>query len=122
VTQHQRDLLALSPMRSAVTAWRVTARGYRVRPTPGHGPGGLTIAPPLRDSGYEFPRLCPLNWLPGAEAGAQVTSLTFPQAAGGPRCQSSLTPRAAAFSFSLFFCARVEIGLAPCSTARSRSP
>ena len=115
--QHQLNVLALGAIGSA-------ARGYRVQPAPfhGHGPGGLTIAPPLRDSGYEFPRLCPLNWLPGAEAGAQVTSLTFPQAAGGPRCQSSLTPRAAAFSFSLFFCARVEIGLAPCSTARSRSP
>ena len=78
MTQHQRDLLALSPMRSAVTAWRVTARGYRVRPTPGHGPGGLTIAPPLRDSGYESPRLCPLNWLPGAEADAPARWAAVP--------------------------------------------
>jgi len=55
-------------MRSAVTAWRVTARGYRVRPTPGHGPGGLTIAPPLRDSGYE------LLTRPGHPADSLLTS------------------------------------------------
>jgi hypothetical protein len=78
VTQHQRDLLALSPMRSAVTAWRVTARGSRVQPPPGHSHGRLAIAPPLRDSGYELPRLRPLNWLPGAEADAPARWAAVP--------------------------------------------
>jgi len=56
VTQHQRNLLALGPMRSAVTAWCAAVSGYRVQPAPGHGvgPGDLTIAPALRDSGYEI--------------------------------------------------------------------
>jgi len=56
------------------------ARGYRVQPAPfhGHGPGGLTIAPPLRDSGYELPRLRPLNWLPGAEADAPARWAAVP--------------------------------------------
>jgi 8-oxo-dGTP pyrophosphatase MutT (NUDIX family) len=70
VTQHQRNLLALSPMRSAVTAWCAAARGYRVQPAPGHsaGPGDLTIAPPLRDSGYE------LLTRPGHPADSLLTS------------------------------------------------
>ena len=70
MTQHQRNLLALSPMRSAVTAWCAAARGYRVQPAPGHGagPGDLTIAPPLRDSGYE------LLTRPGHPADSLLTS------------------------------------------------
>ena len=61
--QHQLNVLALGAIGSA-------ARGYRVQPAPfhGHGPGGLTIAPPLRDSGYE------LLTRPGHPADSLLTS------------------------------------------------
>ena len=61
--QHQLNLLALGAIGSA-------ARGYRVQPAPGHGygPDGLTIAPPLRDSGYE------LLTRPGHPADSLLTS------------------------------------------------
>src|SRR5215831_4782404 len=63
VKQHQLNLLALGAIGSA-------ARGYRVQPAPGdgHGPGALTIAPPLRDSGYE------LLTRPGYPADSLLTS------------------------------------------------
>jgi ADP-ribose pyrophosphatase YjhB (NUDIX family) len=63
VKQHQLNLLALGAIGSA-------ARGYRVQPAPGHGhgPDGLTIAPPLRDSGYE------LLTRPGHPADSLLTS------------------------------------------------
>src|SRR5690349_2578904 len=63
VKQHQLNLLALGAVGRA-------AREYRVQPAPGHGhgPGVLTIAPPLRDSGYE------LLTRPGYPADSLLTS------------------------------------------------